>query len=293
MRRSPAGGQVWTLPPRELKKQDSRRRPLAPIQRQAAEIRAQSAALFCRSVVLARGGRGCQRSGVSPMTYGHAPQIGPPLAIIPLQIGCAPCLPPPQAMHGGARNSASRTSESIPLDNAKMLIAAAQTAIMLGLPFTRHITVHWETAGIRDAQAGAATTAFLKYLREWLRGATAYLWARENGEGKGSHLHILAHIPDGRQMSGAQSRRWIMQVSGQPYRAGTIRTVRIRGDSDPAGRVYAANLQTVLVYVLKGTDPPAAAALGFRHKAGGRIIGKRCGTSRNIGTSAQEAMQHG
>ena len=199
----------------------------------------------------------------------------------------------PRQPHGGARNSASRTSDWIPLAKAELLIVAARMAPALGLPFTRHITVHWEAAGVSDAQAGAATTAFLKYVREWLGGATAYVWTRENGEGKGSHLHILAHIPRGRQLSGAQSRRWITQVTGQPYCAGTILTARLTGYGDPAGPLYAANLQTVVAYVLKGTEPVAAAALGIRHEPGGTIIGKRCGTSRNIGKAAQEGMRHG
>ena len=70
----------------------------------------------------------------------------------------------------------------------------------------------------------------------------------------------------------------------------------IRGD--PIGRklgldtsnpaIWAENVATTLGYLLKGIDPdaPAAASLA-RLKPGGRVIGKRCGTSQNIGRKAR------
>ena len=167
------------------------------------------------------------------------------------------------------------------------MLAAALFARMIGRPLNRHITVHWEAAGVPDAVAATATTAFLKYLREWLHGATAYTWARESGEGKGSHVHILMHIPSGRRWTGARSRRWLERIARRPYRVGTIRTVRIRGSGEPDGAVYSANLHAVLAYVLKGVDTEAAAVLGIEQEAGGLIVGKRCGTSRNIGAKAR------
>lgn len=169
-------------------------------------------------------------------------------------------------------------------------MAATIAAADMGRPFNRHITVHWAAAGIADSEAMAATTAFLKALREWAGGQTAYVWARENGDGKGSHLHLLIHIPAGRKLSGARSRRWLERISGNPYYRGTIRTARIAGAGEPDGALYRENLGTVLAYVLKGTEPGAAAMLGLSHEAGGRIIGKRCGTSRNIGAKARAAF---
>lgn len=213
-----------------------------------------------------------------------AGQSGTALAYLAIPIGCAPSLRvPPFASHGGVRNSASRTSRYLTLGKALDLIAAAGAARNIGRPFNRHITVHWESAGVTDSRAMAATTAFLKAYRDWLGGATAYLWVRENGDGKGSHVHILAHLPAGRRWHGARARRWIERISGKPYVAGVIKTRRIAGASEPQGALYAANLQAVLAYALKGAEPSAAAALAIEHEAGGRIIGKRCGRSRNIG----------
>ncbi|MDC8754185.1 hypothetical protein OIK40_05945 [Erythrobacter sp. sf7] len=161
-------------------------------------------------------------------------------------------------------------------------MAATRRASAIGKPFTRLITVHWEAAGLTDADAMQATTAFLKYWREWLRGETAYIWTRENGDGKGSHLHILAHLPKGREISGRRSMRWVERITGNPYRRTVILTEKIGGAGQPDGALYTENLGAALAYVLKGAEPDAAAAIGIRHEYGGRIIGKRCGMSRNL-----------
>ncbi len=221
-------------------------------------------------------------------TYRASAQTGTALANIPIPIGCAPS-PRISAVsgHGGARNSASRPSDYLTLGQARSLIDAALAARNIARPFNRHITVHWEAAGVPDGEAMAATTAFLKCLRDWTGGRTAYVWVRENGDGKGSHLHILAHVPLVKTWHFALARRWLGRITGKPYRAGIIRTRPIAGAGEPDGAAYSANLQAVLAYVLKGAEPDAAAALGIGHEAGGRIIGKRCGTSRNIGAKAR------
>ena len=211
-------------------------------------------------------------------------QAGTALANLDITIGCAhsPRVPP-FAKHGGARNSASRTSDYLTPKKVLDLISAANAARIIGRHLNRHMTVHWEAAGVPDSRAMAATTAFLKSLREWLGGETAYLWTRENGDGKGSHVHILAHLPAGRRWHGARGRRWIERISGKPYAAGVIKTRSIGGAGEPGGELYAANLAAVLAYALKGVEPDAAAAMAIEHEAGGLIIGKRCGRSRNIG----------
>lgn len=185
--------------------------------------------------------------------------------------------------HGGARNRADRISDSLTAEQARKLIAAIGRAEKLSMPINRHIIVHWEAMGVPDSCAMAATTQWLKAYREWAGGRTAYVWTRENGDGKGSHLHMLAHLPAGKRWHGARSRRWLTHISGNPYKAGAIKTHCIKGSQSPGSPVYVENLQTVVAYILKGVSPDTAAALGIAHKPGGRIIGKRSGTSRNIG----------
>lgn len=113
------------------------------------------------------------------------------------------------------------------------IIEAARFAASIGLPLNRHLTIHWEAAGVPDSRAAAATAAFLTLARDWLRkrGAPfAWVWVRENGDGKGSHVHFLMHCRPAlaRGFAGMQ-RRWLRRVTGKPYRARVIRTVRIGG----------------------------------------------------------------
>lgn len=217
----------------------------------------------------------------------------------------------PTRRWGGARNSASRTSDSLSLNQAANIIAAAHFAAAIGLPLNRFLTIHWEHAGIPDERAAWATGRFLKLAGDWIakrsgriskveqnRKRIAWAWVRENGDGKGSHVHILLHVPANKIVGknqtqlGNMPRRWLRSITGKPYCAGTIKTARIGGTtgaahSSPAA--YHENLAAVVGYVLKGTSSAAAPALALdRLEAGGRIVGKRAATSQNIGRAARE-----
>lgn len=197
---------------------------------------------------------------------------------------------------GGSRNSATRTSDSLSLAQAANLIAAAQFAAAIGLPLNRHLTVHWEQVGIPDERAAWATGRLMKLAGDWLakRGERfAWEWSRENGDGKGSHAHILLHLPPGMQL-GNVHRRWLRSITGRSYSASTVKTARIGGTAGAAHSAsdsYRANLAAVVGYILKGTNPTAARELGLdRIERGGRIIGKRAATSQNIGRAARARL---
>lgn len=224
---------------------------------------------------------------------------------------------------GGRRNSATRTSSSLSLNQATQIIEAAQFAAAIGLPFNRHVTIHWEQAGIPDCRAAWATGRFLKLAGDWVakrggrfskvernRQRIAWAWVRENGDRKGSHVHILLHLPvnkiagkngrpcadntPGKQRArlGNMSRRWLRSITGKPYRVGTIKTARIGGTANAAmtaPAAYQVNLAAVVGYILKGASPVAAQTLGLeRLEAGGILIGKRAATSQNVGRAARE-----
>ena len=54
------------------------------------------------------------------------------------------------------------------------------------------------------------------------------------------------------------------------------------------GETYRLNLAEVLDYVLKGAGDDAREKLSLRRREpGGVIVGKRCGTSQNIGEKAR------
>jgi hypothetical protein len=191
---------------------------------------------------------------------------------------------PSRPSWGGARNRADRVSDHLTLAKAQAIITAGYRALSIGLPFNRHITIHWTAAGLTDDQVAHATGRLIKLASDWLRTKgvkAAWAWVRENDDGdgsKGSHVHILLHSPDTVSI-GRMWRRWLRKVTGQPYRRGVVHTSRIGGTvncykSNPA--LYAANLDTVLAYVCKGANSADGATLGLRHtEPGGRVIGKR------------------
>lgn len=178
------------------------------------------------------------------------------------------------------------------LAQAKNIIEAAEFAVATGMPFNRHITIHWQQAGIPDERAAWATGRFLKLAGDWIArrgGRFAWAWVRESGARKGSHVHILMHLPSAASI-GRLQRRWIRSITGQPYRASTIKTARIGGTAGAAQSApvtYRANLAAVVGYVLKGACSTAARELGLDWlEPGGRITGKRAATSQNIGRAS-------
>lgn len=253
------------------------------------------------------------------------PETGMDRAIISSSKSAASSPAPPdntgrkqrRATWGGARNRRDRTSDCLSCKQATGIMSTAQTATAIGLPLNRHITIHWERAGVPDSEAAAATGRFLKLASDWVRSRAcalekqskefkspavsadakksstfAWLWVRENDDGdgsKGSHVHILCHVPAGVKLG--RTRRWLSRVTGRRYRKGSILTERIGGKAQAAATapaVYQANLAEIVGYLLKGASPDAARALGLnRIEAGGRITGKRAGWSQNIGAAAQ------
>lgn len=198
---------------------------------------------------------------------------------------------------GGARNRADRESHELTAAQIANLKAAAQHADKIGLPFTRMITIHWEAAGTPLSGMAKATGRFTDLLTKALArhgSRTAWLWTHEGGIAKGGHCHLLAHVPaDLVPRAIGRQKRWLLSITGQPYRARVIHSKPIGGRlglevSNP--ELHAANLEATLAYILKGVSPEAAAQFNLeRVEPGGRVIGKRCGTSQNIGAKARKA----
>ena len=173
-------------------------------------------------------------------------------------------------------------------------MAATTFAAGIGLAFNILLTIHFEAGGIDDGQAGAALRAFLKSAGGWTAKRSARLaWAfvREHGEGKGSHAHILLHVPPALRPAFTRRQRQWLQRAGVNLAKGVILSRRIGGTLrayQQSPDSYFPNLGEALGYCLKGADATAAKAVGLtRLESGGRIIGKRCGTSQNIGRAAR------
>ena len=164
------------------------------------------------------------------------------------------------------------------------------------LPLNRHLTIHWEQAGNPDERAARSTGRFLKLAGDWIakRGERiTWAWVRENGDGKGGHVHILIHVPAGARL-GDMQRRWLRSITGRAYKRTTIETRRIGGTAGAALTApahYQLNLLVVVGYVLKGVGAATAMTLCLeRHDEGGQIVGKRAATSQNIGQAARSTL---
>lgn len=196
----------------------------------------------------------------------------------------------PLLRHGGAGNRTTATTDYLTLRQARNLMAAAQYALVIGKPLTRHLTVRLEQQGIADTDAVKAIGRLITLLRDHVRkttdGEIAYIWSREHGAVIGGHVHILLHLPAGYIWQGQRVQRWIERLSTRAYRKGTIKTTRVGRNAKAYEQnpgLYLANLATVVGYIMKGTGPDASAVLQLeKAQAQGRVIGKRCGMSLNI-----------
>jgi hypothetical protein len=227
-------------------------------------------------------------------------RTGTALAINYLTSGVA-ALSASSTGRGGARNRADRESHALTAAQIGNLKAAQRHAEKIGLPFTRMISIHWQASGVPLAGMARATGRFTDLMAKTLARhgtGTAWLWTHENVTGnchdKGGHCHLLAHVPaDLVPVVTALQRGWLRRITGQPYRARVIHSKPIGGrlgleTGNPD--LHAVNLKMALAYVLKGASPEAASQFDLeRWERGGRVIGKRCGTSQNIGARARKA----
>ena len=174
------------------------------------------------------------------------------------------------------------------------MIEAADFAERIGLAFTRHWTVHYEMAGIAKHDGAAFVGRLLALVGKHVRragGKLAALWARENGDGKGGHVHILMHLPSGMTLQNL-TRRWIKAAGGNPVRrVSKVRTIGgMLTNVDIGGARYRTNADAVLAYLVKAASTETGTALALsRHGEGGPIIGKRAGWTQNIGAKARNA----
>ncbi len=198
---------------------------------------------------------------------------------------------------GGARNRADRESEALTPTQVGNLTAAVRHAHEVGLPLTRMVSIHWEAAGVPLEGMAKATGHFVDLMSKAMARhgiSTAWVWVHENCGPKGGHCHLLAHVPaDFISRLTALQRGWLRRITGKPYRARVIHSKPIGGrlgleQGNPT--LHALNLDAALGYVLKGANAEAASQFELKRlEPSGRIIGKRCGTSQNIGAKARNA----
>lgn len=204
--------------------------------------------------------------------------------------------------HGGARNFADRVSYGLNAKNLAMLCDAWTFADWQKHTLNYWLTIHWGRCGLEDWQAGRATSEFLNYVRDFIRKRglpVLWLYVRENGDAKGSHVHILLYLPsEAARGFHALRNAWLKRVVGAPIRAGTCKGVTLprhaKWSSTPKQGQFTTKegaLQSdswnCLHYVLKGTAPRVAKEMDLPLiEDGGAIIGKRCGVSKALQSAA-------
>jgi hypothetical protein len=155
------------------------------------------------------------------------------------------------------------------------------------MPLNRHWIVHYERAGIEDTDAVRFIGRLLKLVGDYARrhrAAFSAIWVRENGEGKGCHVHILMHLPAALSLQG-RTRKWV-RLAGGVYTRNVSRVAPIGGRllaADNGGEHYQQNAIAVTSYLLKCGDREAGLTLELpRYGQQGLIVGKRCGRTQNL-----------
>lgn len=196
---------------------------------------------------------------------------------------------------GGARNCASRENFCLSAAQIANMEAAFKHAAHIGLPLTRFITIHWKAAGVSLEGMVKATGRFLDLAGKAMarRGkCTSWVYVHENGVLEGWHCHILLHVPR-ELVSYVQRRqiRWIKRITGRAYQPRVIKTRSVGGFlgvDQVSPDVHHHNVAGALKYMVKQANEEAAACFQLPRLGGlSLVVGKRAGTSQNIGLSAR------
>lgn len=179
--------------------------------------------------------------------------------------------------------------------------AVGEQAGRIGLPLTHHVTINFSLTDIDPAQATAVFTKMRRnHFDKWARRprknagrafVPAFAYVFENARdgiafeeiGAGLphnvHVHWAIHLPAERVHDFRMMMfQWLDRFCQNPCEANAIKITDIW---TPKG---------LRRYVLTGTDKKWAAHYGANHEPQGLIIGKRCGTSVNLGRYARMSL---
>jgi hypothetical protein len=180
-----------------------------------------------------------------------------------------------------------RLSKGLNTDQVKELNYAWQHAVRLGRPLNAFITIRPIEI---DSKSFAERCRLLANVRNKLgvyarlRGfEPMFIWSREaNPDGTGEHLHVLMHIPRKHRIEFENTVfDWLPGAAevdvGQSHHRTWI---------DGNGRRHSA-----VGYISKQMTPQAWYGRGLIRKAGGPILGKRGGTTKNLDRRARAAFR--
>lgn len=177
----------------------------------------------------------------------------------------------------------------IKLAAAENAIQAVGYASLIGLTLNRHVTVSWEHAQCvgrtQDIQG-----KFLERYSKWIRyhgDSGAYVWSIENGAALGYHSHIFLHVPP--QYFRPFMAKLPDWIDGDVDQSGGTRTYRVTTIKYGTGMNRLNPLKGVTRYILKAANDETSEMFCIiqRPDKAGVVVGKRIGTSQNIGRKAR------
>jgi hypothetical protein len=195
----------------------------------------------------------------------------------------------------------SRVTYRVGPKAAQTLYYAEEQASRINLPINTTTTINFATLGISQREAGRVfkklrNERFSPWCRRGARNSfqPTYTFGFENtrngvvyedpdSEEHNTHVHWTMHIPSQLywQFEGVL-RRWVNEITGTanwPENALDLKQITYAGRSSR--------------YPIKGAAPPDATRYGVpaeKIEPQGVIVGKRTGTSTNLGPSARRAL---
>lgn len=159
-------------------------------------------------------------------------------------------------------------------------------------PINTHVTISFTDLGLSEDQAsGFFSDVRNSFARRWKRerelkgrpiGTLDDVHAHENPPGGRRHVHWLLHRP--KAMRRAEFER---EITSRIKRRAGLDDLGTALDFQHSDKVKGPG--SLAKYILKGTDPTYQAYFNIRTEPMGWVSGRRTGTSRTLGKSAQKA----
>jgi hypothetical protein len=176
-------------------------------------------------------------------------------------------------------------SDCIPGVRARNLLSADEFAAEIGTPLNVGLDINWSKTSADDDTHGRLLRSFRKAAGRWLRehgaGGLTCTWARERPTHPvpRPNAHLNCHIPHALYMGFVKNVHRFLPRGCVALDAEAI-YVQLIGFTAEDHRRRSE-------YLLKGAHTKARLKIKRKRIAQGRIYGKRCGTSEDIGLAAR------
>jgi len=183
----------------------------------------------------------------------------------------------------------AKPNKHIHLNAAENIIQAIGFSNQIGLPLKCFLTISWEHAQavgrVHNIQ-GQWLERYIKWIH-YYRSTGAYIWSIEQGRVWGYHSHFLIHVPP--KLFRSFKKIVPNWIDGDVDQSGPAKTFDIQKINSGYGLAQLNPLKGVTRYLLKAANDEAAEILSIRQEPqkAGIVVGKRVGTSQNIGRGAR------